>query len=283
MTIFRLVGPLAHSLGGVMSSKLPVQPIRKERISQRVASEICRLIRIGEFQPGDHLPAERDLAAMLSVSRTTLREALRGLELTGIIETRHGGGTVVRKFSGFGIESPLAMIYETSHNDLSDLWEMRRIVEPALAERAAVRASKDDIEWLGTMLERHWIPHHSASLDDVTRDLDREFHSGVARLTGNAAADQVIQLLNTLVHREYRAQRRYIQERRKIAYHHHIAIYEAIKRRDPDGAREAMLEHLREVEEFIFDELIDEQGENELEDTYVDTSSEWGPDIGTEV
>ena len=266
-----------------MSSKVALQPIRKERISQRIASEICRLIRVGEFQPGDQLPAERELAAMLSVSRTTLREALRGLELTGIVETRHGGGTFIRQFSGFGIESPLAMIYETSHNNVGDLWEMRRIVEPALAERAAVRASEEDIEWLGAMLERHRLPHQSASSEDVTRDLDREFHSGVARLTGNAAADQVIQLLNTLVHREYRAQRTFIQERRKIAYSHHTAIFEAIKRRDPDGAREAMLEHLREVEEFIFGELIDEKGENELEDAYVNSSSGLKPASRTEV
>ncbi|MEZ4522349.1 MAG: FadR/GntR family transcriptional regulator [Thermomicrobiales bacterium] len=254
-----------------MVKDLAVQPVRRERISQRVALEICRMIRDGNLSPGDTLPAERELAGDLGVSRASLREALRGLELAGIVETRHGGGTVVRRFSAFGTESPLAMIFEASHDNVSDLWEVRRIVEPALAERAAVRATTDEIDWLGQMLKRHEEPYHQPGATDTPRALDREFHGGVARLTGNRAAEQVIHLLNTLVHKGYRSRGVSILDRRLRAYESHCAIFESIRDRNPSAAREHMLDHLQEVEEFIFAEVIEGPNEDERPESNVDS------------
>lgn len=257
-----------------MAKQLPVQPIRKERVSQRVALEICRMVRDGQLSPGDSLPAERELANQLEVSRASLREALRGLEVAGIVETRHGGGTVVRRFSAFGIESPLSMVFEASHDNVSDLWEVRRIIEPALAERAAVRAGREEIAWLGRMLERHRGPYMSDGDGATTRMMDREFHGAVARLSGNTAAEQVIQLLNSLVHRGYQADREFILDRRKVAYQCHVAVYEAIHDRDPAAARSRMLDHLQEVEEYILGELINLQDEDEFTDSYVGSSED---------
>lgn len=245
-----------------MAEDLLVQPIRKERLSLRIALEICRLIRAGQFQPGDQLPAERDLAAQLEVSRTSLREALRGLEVAGIVETRHGGGTVVRRFSAFGVESPLAMIFEASHDNVSDLWEVRRIVEPAAAERAAVRADEESIEWLGEMLENHREPYLREGKEETARALDREFHAGIARLTGNEAMEQVIQLVNTLVHRGYHANPGLALDRRHLAHKRHVEIFEAIRERNPERARQAMINHLQEVEEYILTELIEQRRED---------------------
>lgn len=255
-----------------MAKDLVVQPIRKERISLQVALQICRMVRDGQLQPGDSLPSERDLASRLGVSRASLREALRGLEVAGIVETKHGGGTVVRSFSAFGTESALAMVFEASHDNVADLWEVRRIVEPALAERAAVRASDEEVEWLGRMLERHHGPYSTDGDPELPRAMDREFHGGVASLTGNDAAEQVIQLLNTLVHRGYHALRAFAIERRRLAYQRHIAIYEAIRDRDPDTARRRMLAHLEEVEEYILGELIDGQHPVHSGASYVDVS-----------
>lgn len=253
-----------------MAEGLLVQPIRKERLSQRIALEICRMISAGQVRSGDQLPAERELAGQLAVSRASLREALRGLEIAGIVETKHGGGTVVRRFSAFGIESPLAMIFEASHDNVSDLWEVRRIIEPSLAERAAVRADDEGVAWLGNMLERHRVPYLSEGDGDQPRSLDREFHRGVARLTGNDALEQVIQLVNTLVHRGYRMNPELAVERRRVAYKRHVAIFEAIRDRDPQQARQCMVDHLQEIEEYILTELIDQHNEDESTGTYVE-------------
>ncbi len=240
-----------------MAGDVLVQPARKERLSLRIALEICREIRDGSFQPGDQLPPERELAVQLDVSRTSLREALRGLEIAGIVESRHGGGTFVRRFSALGVESPLAMMFEASHDNLSDLWEVRRIVEPALAERAAIRADATGVAWLGEMLERHRQPYLREGVENSAQVFDREFHAGVARLTGNVAMEQVIQLVNTLVHRGYRPDPGLAGGRRRQAYARHLAVYEAIRRREPQAARQAMVDHLQEVEEYILTEIIE--------------------------
>lgn len=245
-----------------MAEELLVQPIRKERLSLRIALEICRLIRAGQFKSGDQLPPERELASQLEVSRTSLREALRGLEIAGIVETRHGGGTFVRRFSAFGVESPLAMIFEASHDNVSDLWEVRRIVEPALAERAAVRADDEAIEWLVEMLENQRKPYLREGDMEAAQALDREFHAGIARLTGNEAMEQVIQLVNTLAHRGYNAAPGLAQDRRNLAYKRHHEILAAIRARDPEAARAAMVRHLQEVEEYILTELIEKGHED---------------------
>jgi GntR family transcriptional repressor for pyruvate dehydrogenase complex len=242
-----------------MSGELSINPIRKERVSHRVAIEICRMIREGYLHPGDSLPAERELARKLEVSRASLREALRGLEIGGIVETRHGGGTFVREFSPFGVESPLAMVIETSHELVGDLWEVRRIFEPALAERAAVRATREDIAWLERMLEDHREFYMREGTGQIARRMDRDFHGAVARLSGNATAEQVIQLINSLVHKGYHAQRSFILERRRLAYRRHLDILDAIKQGDPVLARKAMVDHLQEVEEYILGELIERQ------------------------
>ena len=257
-----------------MAKDLLVQPIRKERISLRVALQICRMVRDGQLAPGDSLPAERELAGRLGVSRASLREALRGLEVAGIVETKHGGGTVVRHFSALGTESPLAMVFEASHDNVSDLWEVRRIVEPALAERAAVRASAEGVAWLGKMLERHRDPYMKDGEAGEPRAMDREFHGGVARLTGNDAAEQVIHLLNSLVHRGYHAERAFALDRRRLAYSRHIAIYEAIRDQAPAVARRRMLDHLEEVEEYILGEIIDLQDKDRISGQYVDSSED---------
>ncbi len=239
-----------------MSENFSISPVRKQRVSHHVAVEICRMIRDGDLSPGDNLPPERELARMLEVSRASLREALRGLEISGIIESRHGGGTVVRKFSAFGTESPLAMVLETRHDLVSDLWEVRRIVEPAFAERAAARATPEGVEWLQEILDRHREPYNRPGSGELARTMDREFHGGVARLSGNEAAEQVTDLLNGLVLKGYHAKRAFILERRKLAFSRHVSIFEAIRDGDPVRARRCMREHLEEVEEFILDELM---------------------------
>ena len=255
-----------------MAKNLVVQPIRKQRVSHHIAVEICRLIREGVLAPGDSLPPERELAMQLSVSRQSLREALRGLEIAGIVETRHGGGTVVRRFSAFGTESPLAMIFEASHDDVSDLWEVRRIVEPALAARAAVRASSEDIGELGRLLESQRSVYVGGGDGDIQRKMDREFHSTIARLTGNQAAEQVIQLLNTLIHSAYRANDDFILDRRNRSFDWHVEIFKAIQAGDPIAAHDLMVEHLQEVEEFILGELIDRSHEDVFMEMNVDSS-----------
>lgn len=232
-----------------------VQPIRRSRLSQQIIAQICQLIRQGALKSGDRLPPERELSEQLEVSRASLREALRALEIAGIVEARHGGGTYVRDFSELEVISPLALVLEASGDIVGDLWETRVIFEPSIAALAALRATAVDIKGLAAIVERQAGEFDGPEGNDLAVSLDREFHTTIARASGNEVALRVLHLVNQLLHE---GQRHFITsaERRGRAYRCHRDILRAIQDRDPHVARTAMLRHLQEVEEFILGEVI---------------------------
>jgi GntR family transcriptional regulator, transcriptional repressor for pyruvate dehydrogenase complex len=249
-----------------MPDDLSFEPVRRTRLSQQIVVEVCRLIRQGRFQAGDTLPAERDLAEQLQVSRASLREALRALEIAGIIESRHGGGTYVRDFSDFGIESPLALILEASGDIVGDLWEVRIIFEPAVAARAAGRAIPADIEKLEMALERQKDVYGSPGQgqNDDALQLDRHFHTVLAEASHNMVAVRVVQLINRLLH-DGRSHFVTSMDRRRQAYARHVEIVEAVSTGDARLAHDVMLAHLHEVEEFILRDVIDKSPDDDAD------------------
>lgn len=233
-----------------------VEPIKRTRLGQQIVLEICRLIRRGQLESGDALPPERELAEQLGVSRASLREALRGLEAVGMVETRHGGGTYVRDFADFGIESPLAMVLETSSDFAGDLSEARIIFEPPIAARAARKATPDDIAIFDDILAKQRTIVNSPGNKDVFIELDRQFHTAIAEASRNIVAVRVVQLLNKLLF----AERRYFvtsSDRCSQAFAWHITITDAIREGNPEASHEAMRAHLQEVEDSIFSEVIE--------------------------
>lgn len=235
-----------------------IAPVRRVRLSQQIVVEICRLIREGHLQVGDALPPERELAERFSVSRASVREALRGLEVAGIVETRHGGGTFVRDLTDFGIESPLALLLAASDDNVGDLWEMRILVEPAIAARAAARGGEADCDRLDEILQRQIRAYEADASHDFVIGLDRELHTAIASASGNVVAVRIIQLINQLLYQD-RTHFVTSRQRRKLAIHRHGEIIQAIRAQDPRGASSAMRTHLREVEEYILGEVIEEQ------------------------
>src|SRR5439155_21117540 len=117
---------------------IPLSPVRRERIPENIVSQIQQRLERGELKPGDQLPSERVLAEQLQVSRPSVREALRSLELLGVTESRPGGGTFMRIASPDALLRPLTAL--TRAHDIEDILEVRALLEPALAELAARRA-----------------------------------------------------------------------------------------------------------------------------------------------
>lgn len=241
-----------------MSSDSRIQPIRRTRLSQQIVVEICRLIREGVFRPGDVLPAERELAEQFGVSRTSVREALRGLEIAGIVETQHGGGNFVRDVDEISFLSPLSLILSASDDLAGDLWEVRRLFEPPIAARAARRASQDDLSRLDAIIERQKPIFLDLNERDAIMNLDRELHGTIASASGNHVAVRVIQLINELL---FEGRNTFIAtiERRELALSRHIQMVAAIKAGNAEQARTLMLRHLEEVEAFILGEVLEQQ------------------------
>lgn len=230
-----------------MGGQMLVEPVRRSRLSHQIVLQLCGLIREGRLRPGDRLPAERDLAEQLHVSRSSLREALRTMEIAGLVESHHGGGTYVRDAVSWDAVSPLAVVLQTSSDRVGDLWEMRLIVEPEIAARAALRATDDDLAALDGLLNRQ-----EAALDreDTSLGIDRDFHSALAHASRNAVSVRVVELIGSML---AAGRGHFITSpaRRQSALNRHREIVQAVRERRPEDARSAMLHHLQEVESYI--------------------------------
>jgi len=223
---------------------LPLQTVEPRRLYRQIADQIAGLIGNGEFAHGSRLPAERELATLLGVSRTSVREALISLEIGGLVEVRVGSGVFVTAGA-----TSLASAGDKGPGPF-ELLSARTLIEGEVAALAAVNAKGDDLETL-----RQAIVRMTAHVDDFTirEETDREFHLAIARATGNGSLELVVEgLWNQRAELWGRMQRHFHTEslaRRTI--HDHAAILAALTARDPDAARTAMHRHLaRVVREF---------------------------------
>src|SRR5690348_4949912 len=135
-------------------SDLLIEPVRRSRIYEHIVEQIRALIREGRWAPGDQIPPERELAERFRVSRTSVREALRALEMQGIIDSRQGGGTFVRTADTEALVPPLAAAILRGRRELAEVLEVRELIEPGIARRAAERATDEHVSELESLLDK---------------------------------------------------------------------------------------------------------------------------------
>src|SRR3954452_10571766 len=170
-------------------ASVPLEAVRKERRYEQVAEQIQRLIAEGTLKPGDRLPPERELAARFGVARSSLRDAVRTLEVMGILEPRQGTGTVVRDLSAESLVVPLASVLVRKRELVAELIDVRRMLEPALAARAAKNATVDEVMELEDILRRQ---AEKMRRGESTVDEDSEFHYTIGRAARNSVVLQVL-------------------------------------------------------------------------------------------
>ena len=160
-------------------------PIKTKRLYEEIVEQIKQLITEGRLKPGDRLLAERELAEQFQVSRASVREAIRTLEMLGVIDIRPGEGTFVRGTETDDIIRPLAMFLAVERSSLLDMFEMRRIFETATAGLAAERATEEELDHIGAMLEK--MRERLNVLDpEKGEEYDAAFHYAVAESTHNS-------------------------------------------------------------------------------------------------
>jgi GntR family transcriptional regulator, transcriptional repressor for pyruvate dehydrogenase complex len=223
------------------------EAVRKERRYEQVAEQIQNLIAQGTLKPGDRLPSERDLAARFGVARSSIRDAVRTLEVMGILEPRQGAGTVVRDLSSDSLVVPLASVLVRKRELVAELLDVRRILEPALAARAAKNATVEEVMELEDILRRQ---AEKMRRGEPTIEEDSEFHYTIGRAARNNVVLKVLDVLMDLL-RESRARSLQTQGRPERSYAGHKRVLRAIKRRDPDAAEKAVRKHLEEIESIV--------------------------------
>lgn len=249
---------------------MPIQTIRSQRLYRQIADQLQQLIMQGEFPPGTLLPAERELAQSLGVSRASVREALIALEVVGQVEVRVGHGVVVLEpalqahgsvMRAAASKEPWALDPEfISEIDLNlneeippfSLLQARRYLEPENAALAALNASNDDLKAIRAALERNVYDNANGG---GNLSGDRLLHIRIAEASGNAA---YALLLKHLLGHKYGVMFRRLQElfmetdMPKRSQVDHERIVEAIEKHDSAGARRAMEVHLDHVLSVFF-------------------------------
>lgn len=224
------------------SRRSPAHPTLSERLAQQVVD----LIHHDELEPGSRLPSVKELADRFSVAPPTMREALRQLEVTGMIDIRHGSGIYV-----LHNERPMMFtnpyVGKLARETIADLLEARILLEPALAEMAAANIEDDALAELGGLLERaEGFLSGDGSTDLQLGEINMDFHRGIAAASGNTVLAQVVISLTDLHVKEQLAVLDLYNNRRQD-HEQHKSIYAALAARDPQGSREAMTRHLEDV------------------------------------
>jgi len=215
---------------------LNFESVRRRKVYEETASQIEQLILKG--RPGDRLPPEREMAGRLGVSRGSVRDAIRRLDTLGIVESRQGVGTIIRKTSAdFKAQ---VIVAGQSEALLQDLFEVRNILEVPLVERAVTNMSADQVAELQTAVDQQ---EEKQSNGETTIAEDDQFHCQIAQSSGNSVLVQLLKdtlgLLGTI-----RERSSCLPAYGQQLLDDHRRILAAIKRRNPEVARGAMRSHL---------------------------------------
>jgi GntR family transcriptional repressor for pyruvate dehydrogenase complex len=231
-------------------------PIKKATLVDKLVAEVRREITSGRLAEGQSLPTEAKMAAQFGVSRPLLREALAELRAEGFVETVSGRGTFVRHPTEGDLAEAFAhqLLLATSAPGptVEHLYEARQAIEVLAAELAAVRATPDSLETLDRLLQTM-----NESRDDAAAytAADASFHIAVARASLNPLLPTLLAPLATLIVKGmYESHSSAEAVSRGLAAH--ANVLRALKKRDPAGARRAMVAHLRESRQVFPEELV---------------------------
>jgi DNA-binding FadR family transcriptional regulator len=220
--------------------------IPRERVADRVAQELLRLIAEGALAPGERLPGERQLAEMMSVSRVSVRAALQQLKAQGFVSSVQGGGTRVEA-PGDELVSGLAKLVKAKLENLHDLAEIRQTIEVWAAARAAVRATPGQRAEIAAALAAMADPDRSESCK--AQD-DHRFHLAIAKASGSAVYMHLMHVLGGILEEMFAFHRHHLYPSReddRTFDAQHRAIARAIDEEDGEGAAAAMARHLTTV------------------------------------
>jgi DNA-binding FadR family transcriptional regulator len=222
-------------------------PLGRKTVSELVVGRILDLVRAGQLRAGDKLPPERDLAAQLDVSRPTLREALRALQILGVLEIRHGGGVYVTSLEPGDLLSPFDLFVTLDARNMAELFDARIQVEPLLARLAAERMDDAGVARLAELVAEQVAAPEDA---EVFHDTDVEFHKSILDASGNLFLSRFGKLLQVLGDQGRQA----FQKRKGVrlqSIEDHKGILRAFEARDAEAAHRAMRAHMVNVRQAL--------------------------------
>jgi len=221
-----------------------ISPINRQKLSAQIFHKLQEYLLEAKFKPGDRLPSERDLALALNVSRNSLREAFRVLEILGLIEIIPGSGTYIKQVNDTTI-LPLAMALSVENNSLQETMEVRIVLESYGAKMAAQKRSTEDLAQIQKALEEM----QSSIINNMKNWLkaDMRFHYLIVKSTNNSL---LLRLYCTLTDSLFKAMdlaatTRFKSKQEALdTLQEHITIFNHIKNQEIEMAEKTMFQHL---------------------------------------
>lgn len=225
-------------------SDVEQEPDERVSVAEQVARRLLELVRSGNLRPGEQLPSERDLAAMMGVSQPTVREALRGLKILGVIRWARGGGSYVSSLELADMLTPLQFLVGLNPGNVETLYQARVFIDGGIGRMAATRITDEAVERL-----RKVVAIQSGLTGDPIgfRVSDLEFHQIILDACGNPFLDRIANSLYALG-MEYRRVASETPGVIEQSVRDHLAIIEGLAARDPDQTGAAMEEHMRNID-----------------------------------
>ena len=243
---------------------MPFKKIAPEKLSSMVISQIEQLILRGILRPGERLPAERELAERLAVSRPSLREAIAELQEKGLLVSKAGSGIFVADVLGSAFSPSLIALFRAHEETVFDYISFRRDLEGLAASRAAKQASKTDLMVIQSVLDK-MITAYQKQSTRIEAQLDAKFHMSIIEASNNVIMLHMMRSMFDLLTEDvfYNRQQMFKQKvSRAQLLEQHRAINAALQIRDPIGAQRAVEAHLDYVETMLRDALISRRNES---------------------
>ncbi len=206
-------------------------------------------MRDGALKPGDRLPPERELALQLDVSRASVREAMRLLDMKGLVVIRPGAGTFITEDAIEAIVQAFSSLLDDDAGAARDVFEMRLLLEPHVVSLAADRATERDIRRMAEILDGQ---EAEIAAGGMGVEFDTEFHAAIAAATKNTALIAVTQAIAGILN-ESREDSLLSADRSRLSLQSHRQILSAIERRTPLEAEESMRSHIADIDREVHD------------------------------
>ena len=225
--------------------------LKRQSVAESVSIEILELIRSKKLRPGDKLPAERELATQMGISRPSLREALRALAIMNVVEIRQGDGVYISTLKADELVEHLEFVFSLDDSTVIQLFEARKIIEPGAAKIAAIKANKEDIDCLKVLGAKS-----TQYLDQLDKfaEVDMAIHCKIVEIANNPFLSRINSSL-TILSRASRNQTGRVPGVMAQTVKDHNEIIRAIVQHSPEDAYRAMVQHLMNVESGFVQEI----------------------------
>ncbi|MFL0267366.1 FadR/GntR family transcriptional regulator [Candidatus Clostridium radicumherbarum] len=224
-------------------------PIKSTKVYEQVVQQIKQMIIDGTLKKGDKLPTERELSEQLQVSRASIREAIKSLEVIGLLEARQGAGNYIKENFDQVLFEPISMIFMLESRNPNEIVELREGLELEAAALAAKNIDKAELEEIRLLVDKI----KNSEDEEITAAYDKSFHYAIAKASKNVLIMSVLNVISSLIDEVIIDSRKKIlsvQDNKEKLNNQHEMIYISLKDGNESEAYEAMKGHFKLIKDY---------------------------------